>query len=536
VSRSPGLDAPLGSRVRRGIPSGRLANVALLLSASFVLSRLLGLTRTVIIADIFGERGPIEAYFAAFRIPDTMFMLVSGGALASAFIPIFAGLLQTDREREAWRVASTVFNTIAMALAALAVIFFALAPQLMGFLTGGFTSSQEHLTVDLTRIMLLQPIFLGLAALLSGILQTYHRFVLTALSPLFYNVVVVIGALLGHRYGTVGLAWSVVLGAAAQVVVLVPGLTAGRLGRLQLSLDWDLPAARDVMRLFVPRMVGLAAFQAMLFITLYLASRLPHGMVGAINYSWLLIAFPVGALGTAAATAMFPTLSRLSASDELETMAGTINRSLRFTLFLAIPASAGLVVLRRPVINLLYFHGAWTPQATEQTAHALLFYSMAIAPLAAIEILPRVFYAMRDTLTPVRIAVFAVLLDAVLSIVFVKTMPRDQGQGGLALATVIATTLQAALLARAMTTQLRDVGSRDLVRAIRDALCAGLAMALVLYVLLQPLSALLPQNGFGAFVTVGVEVAVGAATFAWFSYLLGAPELWQLDAIVRRRH
>jgi putative peptidoglycan lipid II flippase len=522
---------------------GRLASAALLLSASFVLSRLLGVIRMSVIADVFGNSPTVNAYFAAFRIPDTMFTLVSGGALASAFIPVFAGLVEKRDERQAWAVASSVLNSIALALAAMAALAFVFAPQIMGFLVNGhahgpcngFTTAQVGLTVSLTRIMLLQPIFLGLAAIVTSVLQTYHRFALTAIAPLLYNLSVIGGALAGKAAGIEALAWAVVLGAAAQLLIQLPGLIP-EARRFLLELNWGLPASREVLRLFIPRVIGLGAFQAMLFITLYLAARLPCGMVGAINYSWLLISFPVGALGTAAATAIFPTLSRLTAAEDLRAVAQTVNRSLRLVLFLAIPAAAGLIVLRRPIVNLLYFRGEWTAADTEQTAFALLFYALALAPLTAIEVLPRVFYAMRDTISPVRIALVAVTVDAVLSVVLVHWLPRASGQGGLALATAIASAAQAIWLAIALNGRLRGLGFDSLRRAIADATIASLVMALVLYDALDPLTAIFAQHGVGAFFTVAVEIVLGGATFAAVAYLRASPELWQVRGMFLGRY
>ena len=513
---------------------GRLANAALLLSASLLLSRLLGVARMVVIADVFGNSRPIEAYFAAFRIPDTMFMLVSGGALASAFVPVFAGLLEGG-EREAWRVASSVLNTVAISLAVLAALSFVLAPQIMGVLVAGYTPAERGLTVDLTRIMLLQPIFLGAAAVVSSVLQTYNRFALTALAPLVYNLAVVCGALLGHSTGVGGLAWSVVIGALAQLLIQFPGLR-GEISRYyRARIDWGSPQAREIIRLFVPRVVGLAAFQAMLFITLFLAAGLPRGSVAAINYSWLLISFPVGALGTAAATAIFPTLSRLGATDDLHAIARTVNRSLRPVIFLSVPSAVGLIVLRRPIINLLYNHGDWTQRATEQTAFALLFYALALAPLAAIEVFPRVFYALKDTVRPVRIALVTVGLDGALSILFVHLLPRTSGQGGLALATAVATAVQALWLLSALDRRLGGLGRRSLALTLRDAVAASTVMGLVCYLVLDPLTAVLPQHGLGALATVAVEISLGGATFTWIGYVLGAPELEQVRSMALRR-
>jgi putative peptidoglycan lipid II flippase len=533
-SRAAGMPAPRPQ-------VGRLATAAMLLSASFVLSRVLGVLRMSVIAAVFGNSQAVAAYFAAFRLPDTMFMLVSGGALASAFVPLFAGLVEQRSDEEAWQTASTVLTTVLLAMAGLAAIFFVFAPQIMGVLVGsgggGFTPAQRSLTVDLTRIMLLQPIFLGASAIVTSILQTYHRFVLTAIAPLIYNVAVIVGALLGRTFGVSSLAWAVVLGAAGQLLIQLPGLLPEARNRLRASLEWSSSSTRKVLQLFGPRVVGLAAFQAMLFVTLFLAARIQEGRaVNAINYSWPIVQFPVGALGIAAGTAIFPTLARLSSSEDMLAMRRTVNRSLRLVLFLALPATVGLVILRRPAVNVLYAHGAaWNSAATEETAFALLFYALALAPLASIEILARVFYAMENTVTPVRIAVVAVAVDTVLSVVFVHLMPQSSGQGGLALATAVATTLQVAWLCLAANVALGGIGFASIKGTLRDSAAASIAMGLVLYVVLTGLEAVLPQQGVGVVVTLVIELAVGGAVFAWACYLLGAPELWEVAGLLQRQ-
>lgn len=441
-------------------------------------------------------------------------------------------------------MANTVLTAVLVTMMGLAAIAFLFAPQIMGFLvgsrpdtgSGGFTASQLSLTVSLTRIMLLQPIFLGVGAMVTSILQTYNRFILTAVAPLLYNLAVIAGAILASHFGVAVLAWAVVAGAAAQLVIQVPGMFPEAAGVLRPSFTWH-PSAREVLRLFIPRIVGLAAFQAMLFITLYLAARIPTiNAVNAINYSWPIIQFPVGALGMAAGTAIFPTLSRLTSAEDLHAVQHTVNRSLRMILFLAVPATVGLVVLRRPVVDLLYAHGShWNAAATEQTAFALLFYALALTPLAAIEVLARLFYAMRDTVTPVRIAVVAVAIDAALSILLVHLLPSSSGQGGLALATAIATTVQVGWLAVVANRRLGTIGLLSIRGTVRDSAIASVAMGCALYVALYLLKAVVPQHGLGVVVTVAVELIIGGATFAAASYLLGAPELWQLHAIVRRR-
>lgn len=515
--------------------ASRLAGPAMLLGASFALSRVLGLLRNVAIAYVFGNSPAVQAYVAAFRIPDIMFMLISGGALASAFVPNFAGLLEQGEEEEAWEVASTVLNSVFVLLAMLAVIAFVFAPQLMDVQVHGYSPSQRAVTVNLTRIMLIQPIWLGVAAVMSAILQSTNRFLPTAIAPLLYNVAIIAGAVFGLAYGISALAWAVVAGAVAQVLLQLPSLWPDAERRYRLTIDWASSNGHEILRLLGPRVIGLAAFQAMLSITIFLASGLPSGMVGAIYFAWSLIMFPVGALGTAAATAIFPTLSRYSVRDDLDAVRSTVNRTLRLIIFLALPAAVGLIMLRDPIVRLLYAHGSvWNAQATNWTAFALLFYAIAIAPLSLIEVLARVFYARKDTLTPVRIAIVAVAIDAALSILLVHLLPRTSGQGGLALATAIASTVQAFWLTASLNRELVSIGPPALLAALRDAALASLVMALVLYLSLGPLGSLFGQYGLGALAVVVFEVALGAASFVAASYVVGTPELWEVRSFLAR--
>jgi putative peptidoglycan lipid II flippase len=292
-----------------------------------------------------------------------------------------------------------------------------------------------------------------------------------------------------------------------------------------------------VLRLFTPRVVGLAAFQAMLFVTLFLAARIQEGRaVTAINYSWPILQFPVGALGLAAGTAIFPTLARLSTAEDMAAVRRTVNRSLRMCLFLALPATVGLVILGNQVVSVLYAHGtAWTDAGTANTAFALQFFSLALAPLASIEILARVFYAMRDTLTPVRIAIVAVAIDAGLSVLFVHLAPESSGQGALALATAVATAVQVIWLGRAADAKLGGLGTTSLRGTLLDSALASAAMGIVLFDLLALLTAILPQRGLGVIVTLMIELPVGAGVFALVCYLRGAPELWELHGLVQRK-
>lgn len=508
---------------------------ASLVAASLLLSRILGLVRVSVFADLFGTRGPMAAYNAAFRVPDVLFTLVAGGALASAFIPVFAGLLERRREAEAWRVANTILNSLLVILVGSAVVAFILAPQITDVLVPGFSSAQKAETASLTRIMLVQPVLLGLGGLFAAMQNSYRRFLLPSIAPVLYNLAIVLGAVIfGQRFGVYAAAWAVVAGAVIMFEVQIWGVAAESRFFRPL-IEWQLPEAREVLRLLGPRLVGLSAFQVMLLITTYLASSLTSAAFNAITYAWTLIMFPVGAVGSSVGIAVLPTLSRQSAAAQTQELASTIHRSVTGILFLALPASLGLILLRLPIISLLFAHGAWTATSTDATSFALVFYALAVAPLTMIEVVARAFYALKDTRTPVIIAVGATLLDAVLSIILIRLFSSSRGQGGLALATAIAVWLQVVLLLRALSRRIPGVVHREFWKAVRAIVVATAGMGICVFLLLTGMQAVLPGQGtLTSFVEVAGCLLVGVGAYLFLAQALHLPEVERVSGVLDR--
>lgn len=485
---------------------------AVLVAASLIASRVLGLLRVSIFAALFGTSSSMAAYNAAFRVPDLLFTIIAGGALSSAFIPVFAGLLERNRDSDAWRVANTVLNSLFLALIGFALLALVLAPEITRVLVPGFGPREQAETANLTRIMLIQPVLLGMGGLFAAMQNSYQRFLLPAVAPVLYNLAIVVGALVfGPRFGVYAAAWAVVAGALIMFEIQIWGV-AGELWRYRPTIDWRLSETREVLGLLAPRLVGLSAFQFMLLVTTFLASGLTSAGFNAITYAWVLIMFPVGAVGSSVGTAVFPTLARQSAGLQTQAVARTLQDSVRGILFLALPATVGLIILRRPIIGLLFAHGQWTAASTDATAFALAFYALAVVPLTLIEVVARGFYALRNTRTPVLIAVFATLVDIVLSIILIRMFSKSRGQGGLALATAVAVWLQIWLLIRALRRQLPEFGGRGLAVGAGAIMAATAVMGGVLYLCLILLDTVAPGESTldsGVKVVAGVSVAVG---------------------------
>ncbi|HIP97530.1 MAG TPA: murein biosynthesis integral membrane protein MurJ, partial [Anaerolineae bacterium] len=450
----------------------RIARAAGIVVVAFTLSRVLGLAREMIIGQQFGTSGELDAYLAAFRLPDILFQLVAGGALGSAFIPTFSGYLARGDEREAWRLTSAVINLVLVLLSALALLAAAFAPLLVAKVVApGFDPAKRALTAQLMRLMLLSPVIFGVSGIVMGVLNSYQHFLLPALAPIAYNLSIIGAALfLSPSLGIRSLAVGVVVGSLLHLAVQVPALVRRGL-RYSLILGLGEPGVREVGRLMAPRVLGLAVVQLNFLVNTILASGLADGSLAALNFAWLLMLLPQGIFAQALATAAFPTFSELAAKRQVAEMRSTLSATLRAILYLAIPASVGLFALRYPIVQLLFQRGAFKESSTEAVVWALQFYALGLFAHAVVEIVTRAFYALHDTLTPVLVGVGAMSINVVLSLILIRPLAH----GGLALANSTATILEMVGLLLVIRGRLEGLeGGRLLGSTLRTALAASL--------------------------------------------------------------
>jgi len=488
--------------------------------AAFLVSRLLGLARELIIGQQFGTSGDLDAYLAAFRVPDLLFQLIAGGALASAFIPTFSSFLATEDEGDAWFLMSNVVNFLLVVLSLLSLLAAWLAPSLVASVVApGFPPERQALTVRLMRMMLISPAVFGVSGVLMGVLNSYGRFLLPALAPAAYNLSIILGALiLGPRMGVQGLAVGVVVGALLHLGVQVPGLCKLR-PRYVLALDVRFAGLREVVRLMLPRSIGLGVVQLNFLVTTVLASGLATGSLAALNYAWLLMLLPQGILAQAVGTAVFPTLSTLVAQSRMEELRSTLADTMRALLFLAIPASLGLFLLREPLVEVLLQRGAFTAHSTAMVVAALGFYAFGLVAHSVLEVIARAFYALHDTLTPVLIGGLAMLINAVLSVAAVLTLAhRWDAHAYLALANTVATTAEALVLFWLLRPRVGGFAGTALYRSLLRTLGAAALMSVSL-ALLAWLAPDMP-----ALAHLGLGVLVGAAVYLLAATLFGSRE------------
>ncbi|TMG70965.1 MAG: murein biosynthesis integral membrane protein MurJ [Chloroflexi bacterium] len=512
-----------------------VARASVIMIATLVASRVLGWLRLSVVGATFGGTTDLDAFIAAFRIPDAIFGLLVAGALAAAFIPVFTGYLAKEREEEAWRVASSVLNALLLLLIGASAVMWLAAPILVPtIIAPGFAHNPPELalTVDLTRLMLLSPIFMGLSALTTGILNSYRQFLSSAVAPLVYNAVIILFTFFAHPFlGIHAVATGVVVGALVMWLVQLPELTFRRT-RYSFSLDLGHPGVRDVLRLAGPRAVALGAVQIVFFVDTILASGMPVGSLVALNYAFQLLMLPLGVFSIAISAAVFPTLSHYASIGDVNRMRQAVQQAIRWILFLTLPTAILMIVLRRPIVNLLFQYGSFGAELREATQAAFLFYSLGLAGHALVQILARAYYASRDTATPLALTLISIGLNVVLDVLLAPTLFIN----GLALANAVSTLVEAALLLTLLATRarLRLVG---LGLSSAKHICASLLMGVAMFAFIRATNVTvdLEQTKIGLALQTLVASAVGGAVYLAAAYLLRVSELGEIFAVVRTR-
>ncbi|MCC7161716.1 MAG: murein biosynthesis integral membrane protein MurJ [Anaerolineae bacterium] len=463
--------------MNRGTTARSLVTLTGIVMLFFVISRILGLVREIVIASQFGTSAAMDAYVAAFRIPDLLFNLAAGGALASAFIPPFSKLLTEGDTRGSWRLATQVMNLVFVVTALLCIVAAIFAEPLVQLTVGrGFAPPEQQLTTDLMRLMLITPAVFAVSGIVMGILNAHQEFLLPAAAPVMYNLAIIAGALLlAPTMGVFGLAVGVVIGAFLHLLIQVPWLIRNKI-EYTASLGIHDPEVRHVVQLVIPRTVGIAAVQLNFLVNTILASTLASGSLAALNYAFLLILLPIGVIAQSIATVLFPMFSRMFAADDLGGLRRGFSTGFRVTLFLTVPASVGLIMLAPQIVQILLQRGAFTAESTEMTVVALQLFAVGLFAHAGLETITRAFYAMHDTATPVRIGIASVGLNIILSLVLLGPLQ----QGGLALANSIATTLEMLILLYLLRPRLGGVDGGTLIKSGGRMFVGAVVMALAI--------------------------------------------------------
>ena len=510
--------------------SAHVTKAAGIVGSATFLSRIFGYVRDVVVAWFFGAGLASDAFFVAFRIPNLLRRLFAEGSLTVAFIPVFTEYLSNRGRAEAFRFARSMWWLLTITLATIALIGVFLSPLIVKVIAPGFLDEPEkyRLTVLLTRIMFPYSLLIGLVALCMGILNALGHFTSPALAPVMLNVAMIgsVFTIAPHlEKPTVGLAIGVMIGGGLQLVLQVPFLIKKGFRWFGNSSLYHRGVKR-VALLMTPTVFGAAVYQVTIFVGTLLASLLPEGSVSYLYYADRLVQFPLGVFGIALATAVLPTLSRQAALEDLSGLRESFAYTLRLVFFVNIPAMVGLIVLREPIVQILFERGAFNPDATHKTAQALLFYAVGLWAFSGVRIVVSTFYALQDTKTPVKVAVVSLLLNIVLSLILMFPM----GHGGLALATSLAMAVNLILLIVALKKRLGRIGGRDIVASAMKTIMAAIAMGLVI-------QGWVSWGGVdaGTSLVVGVLGSVfgGALLYALFAYFLRCREVDEVLQIMR---
>jgi len=403
------------SRVTRG---------AATVGAATLVSRITGFLRDIAIANFFGAAGATDAFFVAFRIPN-MFRRLLGegrGSLTSAFVPIFADSLESEDRTAARRFLATTSGWLLLLLAAVCLLGVAFSPALISIFSPGFRADPGKfaLAVSLNRIMFPYLLFISLVALFMGVLNTLGRFFAPAIAPVLLNLSLIAAAFLGRRLGVpiFALAIAVIVAGFLQLLLQLPFLRAkGFLVTPKLGGITD--EHRRLAKLMLPAFLGFGVYSVSILITPAIGSMLEEGAISFLYYADRLVQFPLAIIGISFATAIFPSLARSAARSDESAFLSTLSAGVRWLLFLSIPAAVGLAVLAKPIVQVLFERGRFTPDATAATAGALVAYSAGLVAFAVVQMLLRAFYAAKDLWTPLASEVFAVLAFLLLSVTLV---------------------------------------------------------------------------------------------------------------------
>ena len=515
----------------------RLAASAAIFAAATGLSRVLGLVREVVAAYYFGAAGRINAFTVAFQVPNLIRALVADAALSSAFVPVFVDLLKKDPKR-AWRVASSLFWLMLLGLSALTALFVLVAPWVIGLF--GNPGHDRALAVGLSRVLFPIVVLLGVSGIVVGILNSYDHFTVPAISPVFWNLAIVVGLTIGvpqaHTMSTklYVYAVSIVIATFVQVFLPMPWLR-GRDDRLHLVLDWRDPAVRRVFVLMVPVTLGLGLINVNAVIDTLFASRLidPSYAPTAIQKAFLVYMLPQGMFSVAIATVLFPTLARHAGrardTGDFTGFLDTVSTGLRQIAFLLIPAAVVSAVLADPIVRILFQRGQFTPGQTPGVAHSLAAFSAGLVFNGAMLMLNRAFFSLQSNWVPTVIALGNLALNALLDFALYRV-----GVWGIPLSTAICNVAATWALFVLLHRRVGSLRGRAIAATITRIFAAAAAVAAVSWVVWHPLDSALGRSFPAQVVSLGAALTAAVGVYLVSCRLLQVRELEALEAVRAR--
>ncbi len=491
--------------------SKTITGAAIILGIASFLSRCMGVIRDRIFAHLFGADTMLDAYYAAFRIPDFIYNLLIVGALSAGFIPIFLELYQKNKN-DAWKFTQTMIRIACLGLIGISALLFFAMPWLITKTLPGMDVATLHTTILLSRVMLISPILLGISSIIGSVLQAMKSFILYSLSPILYNIGIIIGAtVLVPHVGIIGLAYGVVLGAVLHLVIQLPSLF--HIGFRSLpSLPLTHPAIKKIGILMIPRTIGLASNQITLIVLTSIASTLGAGSIAIYNFANNLQYFPIGIIGVSFALAAFPTLSEQSSTDRRAEFIDTLSQTIRQILFFILPITVIFLLLRAQIVRVLLGSGAFDWSATIRTADMLALFSLSLFAQCLIPLLARAFYALQNTSIPA----IAATIGTAITIAGSMLTKETYGTIGLAFAFTAGSIIQFIILWISLRYTIKTLHEEVLVRFLLKISLGIILMALAIQSLKEPLASLVDMTTFIGILTQGAGAGILGIVMYWF--------------------
>lgn len=525
-----------GSSASRPAARGVARNTAIF-SIATGLSRVAGLAREIVASSYFATSGAFSAFTIAFQVPNLLRSLFADSALSAAFVPVFTELLDKGDKKDAFRLASTLFFVITAALGMLTLLFIAGAHVIMPVFTGGqFSGQLDQLTAGLSQVLFPIVVLLALNGLLVGILNAYDHFAIPAISPLVWNVVILV-FLVGARPFFSGddqlyaYAIGILAGTIVQLGMAVPVLA--RLGfKLELSFDWRDPRVLRVFKLMVPVTIGLGIINFDLLLNSTLGSLISVQAPRAIDAAFRIYMLPQGIFSVAIATVLFPALSRLAARQDFGGLRERLGQGMRLVSLLLIPAAAATIALATPITRLIYEHGEFGPGSTKLVSTALFWFSFSL-PFSGLNLLlTRTFFSLQRPWLPTTMAVGSLVVNLIVSIALYKPL----GIAGLVIGTAVASAAMMALQARAARGELGGrLEGRETGAAVIAMCSAAAVLGAAAWIAWAALDEVFGRSVIGQVISVGGGLAIGTLAYARAVLWLQISEAEQVAEFAARR-
>jgi putative peptidoglycan lipid II flippase len=517
-----------------GKQAGRLARSTAFFSIATAASRVAGLAREVVAAGYYGISGPMSAFTIAFQVPNLIRALFADAALQPAFVPVFTELLGKKAYKEAFRLASTMLLLVTMVLGAITALFVLLAPVLMPLFAPGFEGEILDLTVSLSQVLFPILVLLGVSGIVVGILNSYDRFGAFAISPLFWNltiilVLVVLEPMFEGRDRIYAYAIGILVGTAVQLLIPAWDLRHTPF-RFSFSFDWRHPGVRRVLVLMLPVTISLGLINFNLLINSFFGSLVSEEAPAAIDKAFRIYQLPQGIFSVAIATVLFPTLARFASAGAIDDLRSTMANGMRQILFVLVPAAAAILVLSDPMIRLIYQRGAFDAHETEVVATALFWFAFSLPTNGLFLLLTRTFFSLQKPWIPTWISAANLAVTALAALGLYHL-----GVGGIVASTAIATAASVVAQGVILRRILHGLELGRLVSAAVRITIAAVGLAAIGWIVWDVLDEALGRGLGGQIASLGIGLAAGLAVYLSIAKLLRVAELEQMSRLLLRR-